>query len=108
MVGNENVIKSEKQVLAERMPTAHELWVDVKGRVLCKEKDSDDGDDNGDDDDANAGHPVPDITSPRLHPDGLWVGLPPKVYGARFRQKFTPDDAIEFHGFAPLQALPCV
>jgi hypothetical protein len=25
-----------------------------------------------------------------------------------FRQKFTREDAIEFHAFAPLEALPCV
>jgi hypothetical protein len=25
-----------------------------------------------------------------------------------FRLKFTLDDAIEFHAFAPLEALPCV
>jgi hypothetical protein len=25
-----------------------------------------------------------------------------------FRQKFTLEDAIEFHAFAPLEALPCV
>jgi hypothetical protein len=29
-------------------------------------------------------------------------------YGARFRQRFTLEDAIEFHAFAPLEALPCV
>jgi alpha-tubulin suppressor-like RCC1 family protein len=26
-------------------------------------------------------------------------------HGARFRQKFTLEDAIEFHAFAPLEAL---
>jgi hypothetical protein len=25
-----------------------------------------------------------------------------------FQQKFTLEDAIEFHAFAPLEALPCV
>jgi hypothetical protein len=30
------------------------------------------------------------------------------VYGARFRQEFTLEDAIEFHAFASLTALPCV
>jgi hypothetical protein len=25
-----------------------------------------------------------------------------------FRQKFTLENAIEFHGFVPLEALPCV
>jgi hypothetical protein len=29
-------------------------------------------------------------------------------YGARFRQKFTLEDAIERHAFAPLEALACV
>jgi hypothetical protein len=27
------------------------------------------------------------------------------LYGARFRQKFTPEDAIGSHAFAPLEAL---
>jgi hypothetical protein len=29
-------------------------------------------------------------------------------YGARFRQGFTLEDAIEFHAVAPLEVLPCV
>jgi hypothetical protein len=32
------------------------------------------------------------------------------MYRARFRQKFTLEDAVEFHAFAPLEALealPC-
>jgi len=29
-------------------------------------------------------------------------------YGARFRQKFTLEDTIEIHAFAPLEALACV
>jgi hypothetical protein len=37
----------------------------------------------------------------------LHVGAP-TVYGARFRQNFPLKDAIEFHAFAPLEALPCV
>jgi hypothetical protein len=35
----------------------------------------------------------------------LWRG---RVHGARFRQKSALEDAIEFHAFAPLEALPCV
>jgi hypothetical protein len=30
------------------------------------------------------------------------------VCGAPFRQRFTLEDAIELHTFAPLEALPCV
>jgi hypothetical protein len=33
---------------------------------------------------------------------GVW-----RMYGARFREGFTLKDAIEFHAFAPLEALPC-
>jgi hypothetical protein len=38
-------------------------------------------------------------------PEGaFWSGSS----GARFRQKFTLEDAIEFHAFAPFEVLPCV
>jgi hypothetical protein len=30
------------------------------------------------------------------------------MYGARLRQKFTLEDAIAFHAFAPLEAMSCV
>jgi hypothetical protein len=31
-----------------------------------------------------------------------------QVHGARFRQKFTLEDVIEFQAFAPLEARACV
>jgi hypothetical protein len=31
-----------------------------------------------------------------------------RMHGARFRQKFTLEDPIELHAFAPLEALACV
>jgi acyl-CoA synthetase (AMP-forming)/AMP-acid ligase II len=40
-------------------------------------------------------------------PRGPGSGKPLRC-GARSRQKFTLDDAIEFHAFAPLEALACV
>jgi hypothetical protein len=38
----------------------------------------------------------------------LYTGLDSTGYGARFRQKFTLEDTIEIHAFAPLEALACV
>jgi hypothetical protein len=45
------------------------------------------------------------IVSADLSPMLLqWKGIEARC--AHFRQKFTPEDAIEFHAFAPLEALP--
>jgi hypothetical protein len=44
----------------------------------------------------------------KAHKAGTFGNQIDAVYGARFRQGFALEGAIEFHAFAPLEALPCV
>jgi hypothetical protein len=55
-----------------------------------------------------AGH-LSDAVLPVLRWHAEWTNLLwLRVYGARFRQELTLEDAIEFYAFALLEALPCV
>lgn len=75
----EEVVASERDLLAERLPSTAELLSKMKA-CICRRPPDDDGDArNNDRDSEEEETPIDMNVDCRLHPDGLWVGLPPKV-----------------------------